>query len=289
MIQPMYYDNPNEDQAYHVPNEYLFGSEMICHPITTPQIPSLRLGKVKSWLPEGTFIDMFTGLIYQGSRIVNLYRRISQIPVLLRAGAIVPMAVLSDSINETGNPSELELVIAAGANGRFTLYEDDGETKNYEKNVFAETQYTLDYGKNCFMIHKAEGRTSLLPEVRTYHLRFLGFRNPQAITYEVDGETFCANYVYDEIKNEVLLDPIQLATGQQLRLQFAQKMQLSTNHVLERCFDRLNYAKIDFLLKERIYDILKGNSIGRIMECLFADGVEEELISALSEIILSEE
>ena len=91
LVQPMYYDHPDDLSAYDVPNQFMFGSELLVAPITTPADPATGLGRVKAWLPEGTWTDVFTGLTYTGGRTIYLHRDLSSIPVLAKAGAIVPM------------------------------------------------------------------------------------------------------------------------------------------------------------------------------------------------------
>lgn len=68
MILPMYYENPMEGKAYEVKNQYIFGRDFLVAPITEENLPGLNRGKVHVWLPEGTYIDFFTGMIYSGER-----------------------------------------------------------------------------------------------------------------------------------------------------------------------------------------------------------------------------
>ena len=79
-----------QDEAYRVPNEYYFGTELIVMPVTSPRIRGLNRAKEKVWLPEGTYIDFFTGTIYEGGRTMEMYRGIENIPVLAKAGASFP-------------------------------------------------------------------------------------------------------------------------------------------------------------------------------------------------------
>ena len=73
LIQPMYYAWPREDAAYQVPNEYLFGNQLIAVPITSPMSPELRLASADAWLPDGLYHDLFTGTIYHGGGRRRLY------------------------------------------------------------------------------------------------------------------------------------------------------------------------------------------------------------------------
>ena len=91
ICQPMYYVDPDDFAAYKVPNQYMFGSELMVAPVTTKRLPSVRLAKVTTWMPEGLWFDFLNGMVYEGGRTMELYRPLAQIPVLARAGAIVPM------------------------------------------------------------------------------------------------------------------------------------------------------------------------------------------------------
>ena len=95
LMLPMYYNYPETEEAYHVPNEYAFGSELIAAPVTTPRISGLNAAKTKVWLPDGVFYDIFTERKYRGNRNIMMYRGINSIPVLAKAGAIIPTTAIS--------------------------------------------------------------------------------------------------------------------------------------------------------------------------------------------------
>jgi alpha-glucosidase (family GH31 glycosyl hydrolase) len=80
LVQPMYYEHSGEDTAYKVPNQYLFGTELMVCPIASPQNTTLNLGKARAWLPDRICIDFFTGMIYRGDGTMYLYRRPEHIP-----------------------------------------------------------------------------------------------------------------------------------------------------------------------------------------------------------------
>ena len=82
LIRPMYYHHPWKEEAYEVPNQYYFGTQMIVAPVTTPLKKNLRLGQVKVWLPEGRWYDFFINRAYEGGRTIDMYRSLSAYPVL---------------------------------------------------------------------------------------------------------------------------------------------------------------------------------------------------------------
>lgn len=145
VVHPMYYNHPENHEAYEVRNQYYFGSELIICPITKPMNKYLNRSKVKAWLPEGIYIDMLNGMIYEGNRNIDLYRGISEIPVLAKAGAIVPMEQIDRCRNGSDNPKYMEIKIFAGDNGKFKLYEDDGSTLEYLEGKYVETTMELNW------------------------------------------------------------------------------------------------------------------------------------------------
>ena len=116
----------DEPRAYDVPNQFAFGSELLVAPITTPRDAvhaARRRAGVAARRARGSTCSPAT--VYDGDREVELHRDLGSIPVLLRAGGILPLAA-EDDLDATRNPERLELLVAPGADGAFTLIEDDG-------------------------------------------------------------------------------------------------------------------------------------------------------------------
>ena len=124
IVRPMYHDHPTDPAAFSVPNQYLFGSDLIVAPITTPRDPHTGLAGVTVWLPAGDWFDLFTGKRYRGGRTLRMHRPLELIPVLVRGGAAIPM--LDDPEQDIGeNPEKLVLRIVPGFR-ESRVYEDAG-------------------------------------------------------------------------------------------------------------------------------------------------------------------
>ena len=188
LMEPMYYENPEDDDAYNVPNEYWFGTELIVSPITEKISRKTLTAPASTWLPQGRYTDIFTGLIYEGGRKIKMFRDISSIPVLAKEGAIIPLAV-NDRTNDWKNPEDMEILIYRGK-GSFTLYEDDGETMNYKNGAFAETRFDVEEDGNdmIFTISPAEGDMSVIPSERRYTLSFRDITGCEKIYATIDGK-----------------------------------------------------------------------------------------------------
>lgn len=120
LIRPMYYLEPEQPEAYEVPNEYYFGTELVVCPITEPTDKAAGTACVKAWIPEGKWYDIFSGLKYDGGRMLELYRSLEDIPVLAKEGAIIPLTDLTEYTNSVENPKELAVKIVPGK--RMHLY-----------------------------------------------------------------------------------------------------------------------------------------------------------------------
>lgn len=172
LCEPMYYEYPENQEAYEVKNQYFFGSELMVAPITTKLNKKTNLADVDVWLPEGRWTDIYTGAIYNGGQKIKMFRGIESIPVLAKEGAIIPLSA-NDRDNDSSNPKDMKIRIFRG-NNSFRLYEDDGETNAYKDGNFAITAYKVaeDCNNVTFTVSPAEGNCSTLPKRRNYTFIF---------------------------------------------------------------------------------------------------------------------
>ena len=186
ICEPMYYAYPERKSAYECKNQFFFGTELIVAPITEHTSSDNNMASVNVWIPEGRYTDIFTGRIYCGKRFVRMYRDIENIPVLAKAGAIIPMNA-DDRSNDCSNPVDMELLIYRG-NNTFKLYEDDGESLSYQNGAFCKTPFTVkeDGSSVYFTIDKGEGDVNVVPEKRNYKLFFKDIVSGE-ITVKVNG------------------------------------------------------------------------------------------------------
>ena len=164
LVQPMYYDHPEVPEAYTVPHQFMFGTELLVAPITTPRDRSTGLGRVTAWLPDGEWVDVFTGVRYTGGRTMHQHRDLDSSPVLARAGAIVPMTPAGDVGGGTDLPARVEVRVFPGADGEFTLFDDRDDER------WVRTRLTWDDAAGELTVHDPEGETATLPEDRTYEV-----------------------------------------------------------------------------------------------------------------------
>lgn len=284
ICQPMYYAYPEGWEAYIRKNQYFFGSELMVAPITQARIEGLNVAEVKTWLPEGLWFDFFTGTVYNGGRTLCMYRTIDRIPVLAKAGAIVPMTEKIAAADVASNPDELTVRIYPGADNSFVLYEDDNASCDYENGVCAKTKLQLAWEAKRFVIFPAEGELSLLPSQRTWKLEFHNVTAENAEVW-VKGVQQAVSGKADRSVLTVTLAGISPLDRVEIRL--PKETQISENPVQEMIYDFLNQAEIAFDVKDRVYALSgkwKGN-ITALMGELQAMDVKEELQRVILEIV----
>lgn len=291
LVQPMYYHHPYEKQAYEVQNEYYFGSEMIVSPITEPMDKESQMAKVSVWIPEGKWIDLFTGLIYEGSRRIDCYRQIAAIPVLAKCGSIIPVDGREDG-NRINNPEYLELYICAGGDGEFSLWEDEGKGAGFDKEDWAETKIKYEYGKmSKLTINAPVGNMAAIPKTRKYRLRVMGTEEGMEVkafagTKEIMG-VVCE---YDAPVGAGIIDIPEISISQRIVVEMG-RTELHNNQKITRIFDFLNRAEIEFELKRNIYDVIlqmegRGNLV-YIISQLQGMSLRREIIGPIMEILAS--
>lgn len=188
LCRPMYYEYPDEDAAYAARHQYFFGDQMIAAPLVNRANPETGMATNDVWVPNGTWIDYQTKETFTGPRWVRLVGDLNRIPMLMKAGAILPLA---PSANTTDAIPKDRLVVSVfpGVDGAFRLYEDDGVTQAYQEGQYEWTEITTNI-KNVdtwvVRVAPVEGRCDVLPDRRRYEIRLEGSRRPQSVA--IDGE-----------------------------------------------------------------------------------------------------
>ena len=288
LILPMYYSYPQNREAYGVKNQYEFGTAFMVAPITTPKHSGVNRGKVQVWLPEGLYIDFFTGMIYSGGRTLDMYRDIHSIPVLAHAGAIVPMTGEILGTAAVHNPETLAIRVYGGADGSFSLYEDDNETNAYLKGEAVNTKMELNWEKKTFTISPAEGKLELIPAKRTIKVQFFGVKD-SAVTVSVGGKEVSAEKTYDAAKSCLTVALPETSVTEELTVTMTEGG-LGSNDVEGMIFDLLDRGELDFYEKEGVYALMqKKISTAAKLAQLQALNLEPELIGAVAEILTAYE
>lgn len=147
LIRAMFLDYPSDfTHSAATKYQYMYGPSMLVAPIYQSTQADAQGNDIRNgiYLPEGQWIDYFTGDVYEGGRILNNFDApIWKLPLFVKAGAIVPMNRPNNNIYEVNTAERIFDIWPAG-HSEFTLYDDDGNTEAYLRGEHATTKVTSE-------------------------------------------------------------------------------------------------------------------------------------------------
>ncbi len=255
-IRPMYHDYPTDEAAYNCPDQYTFGPDLIAAPFTARRDPDTQLSRQVVWFPPGDWCDFFSGQPYPGGRWQAVYGDLERTPVFARAGAIIPLdAQLDHDCGEL--PYELELIIFPGADGHFTLYEDDGSAGADERGAYAEMSFAQQWseaGECNFTIGAVQGDLNVAPAGRTFILRFRGIQQPGGVSLAINNVQQDVAHVYDPEINTLSLEPVAVSSSDELTVTLKGVERAKADWRLERCREMLRYFRLETGTKASLHE-----------------------------------
>ena len=167
IMRPLVMDFRRDVRAQNIGDQFLFGPALLVNPVTEPGAASRRL-----YLPESKWFDFWTGTTLQGGRSIEANAPLDRIPLYVRAGSIVPLGPDIEYASE--KPADpLEIRVYRGANGNFTLFEDEGDTYNYEKGAYATISFSWDEALQALTVGARSGSFPGMPQNRTFRIVFV--------------------------------------------------------------------------------------------------------------------
>ena len=180
-------DFPQDRKVWDMNSEYLFGRALLAVPVTRPLYTEekiVRTNELSGWnkdqtqgeqrngypavdwsqqhtydayLPAGaTWYDFWTGQRHAGGQTVQATVPLDHSPLYVRAGSILPLG--PDVHYASERPwDDLELIVYPGADGSFTLYEDEGDNYNYERGLYTEIPITWNDRSHTLTLHPRRG------------------------------------------------------------------------------------------------------------------------------------
>ena len=152
LMRPLVFDFADDSEALSQKHEYMFGRSLLVSPVTEPGVT-----KWKTYLPKskGGWYDYHTLQHYDGGQTVTTDVDLSYIPVFVRAGSILPL---------DGD----RVMVFPGADGSFTLYEDDGTTTDYEQGASSTIYFDWEQQRQRLTIGKRVGNFDGMSKRRTF-------------------------------------------------------------------------------------------------------------------------
>ena len=160
-------DFRNDVRAANIGDQFMLGPAILVNPVTEPSTQSRRL-----YLPQAQWYDFWMGTSLQGGRTLEAPAPLDRIPLYVRAGSILPLG--PDEQWATQKPADpLELRVYGGANGDFTLYEDENDNYDYEKGAYATIPFHWDDARQVLTIGPRTGAYPGMLQTRTFRVVFV--------------------------------------------------------------------------------------------------------------------
>jgi alpha-glucosidase (family GH31 glycosyl hydrolase) len=175
LMRALWLQYPKDPEAVKLGSEYLWGRDLLIAPVTEKAATSRRV-----YLPEGNWFDWWSHEKLAGKQWINRPVDLATMPIYVRAGAIIPFDPIRQYVTEpVSGPTTLK--IFPGANGEFTLYDDDGESPRYlgsadEKTVWI--RFKWDDARRRLTI-EPDSRMKKWPSgVRAFSAEMIGSSSP---------------------------------------------------------------------------------------------------------------
>ena len=178
IMRPLVMDFKNDQSALNQPYEYMFGKAILVAPITEPNVSEWNV-----YLPKSTtWYDFWTGKRYEGGQTIKTAAPLEKIPLFVKAGSIIPMGKFEQYAGQ--KPADtLEIRIYKGADGKFELYEDEGDNYNYEKGNFTVVPFSWDDQHQTLTIGNKQGDFANCLKKRIFNIVFVNEKNGFDINY----------------------------------------------------------------------------------------------------------
>jgi len=176
LMRPMVMDFPDDREVTRISDQYMFGPALMICPVY-----EYRAREREVYFPEGTgWYDLHSAQYIEGGQQLPVSAPYHEMPIYVRAGSIIPYGPEIQYVGEKpGEP--LIFYVYDGADGEFTLYEDEGINYNYEKGAYSKIRLTYNEESKSLVIGNREGSYEGMVQERMFHVVFVNRENPKAL------------------------------------------------------------------------------------------------------------
>lgn len=166
MIRPLSFYDHTDPQTWYRQDEFMFGDHLLVCPVLEPD----RLGR-RIYLPKGDWYHYYSDTLFEGGKEIFLETSLEEIPLMVKAGAIIPMSPVKQHVENTLDALDLH-VYRGTESVESMLYDDSGDGYNHKQGYYVNRNFTvLPNGEKYRITQYKEGRMpSSVKEIRlVYH------------------------------------------------------------------------------------------------------------------------
>ncbi len=188
LMRPLVLNYPDDPRVWALGQQFLWGDDLLVAPVTREGATAWPV-----YLPAGVWYDFWTGARHQGPGGITVQAPLERVPLLARAGSVIPMGPVVQHTDEWPLDEVTLLVhspVESGMAARFELYEDDGRSQGYRRGRHALTTFECSASPEGLTIRigEATGDRSLTPVGRRYVLEIRGAPTPSAVSVAGHGD-----------------------------------------------------------------------------------------------------
>lgn len=178
MMRPLVMDFRDDAKAREIADQFMFGPAFLVSPVTAFKVRSRSV-----YLPSGTgWYDFWTGASLAGGASIDAAAAYDSIPLHVRAGSIIPFGPeLQYTAEKPADP--ITLYVYTGADGSFSIYEDQGTTYDYEHGAFSLIPLHWDEAKQTLTIGARQGSFPGMLAKRTFNVVFVSSTKPVGFSF----------------------------------------------------------------------------------------------------------
>ena len=167
-MRPLVMDFPGDLRAMNTGDEFLFGPAILVAPVTEAGARSRH-----TYLPPAAWYDFWTGKVIHGGAPIDAAAPLDRMPLFVREGSILALGPeMEYATQKAADP--IELRIYGGADGSFTLYEDENDGYAYEKGAYATIPLRWDEAQHKLMIGARKGSFPGMVADRAFRIVVVG-------------------------------------------------------------------------------------------------------------------
>ncbi|RHW18930.1 DUF5110 domain-containing protein [Sphingomonas gilva] len=169
MMRGLVMDFEADPKTWDIADQYMFGPALLVAPVT-----AFKARSRKVYLPAGaSWYDFNAGGLHKGGREITASAPYERMPLFVRAGSIVPVGPVMQYVDQKPD-APITIHVYTGADGGFSLYEDDGVTRAFRKGASSRIPMRWDDKAGTLTIGAREGRYEGMAETREFRVRFVG-------------------------------------------------------------------------------------------------------------------
>jgi len=187
LFRPLLLNYQADENVLDLDDQFMIGSDLLVAPILKPGLSARRV-----YLPEGTWVDYWTGRRHQGKNVIDVAAPLDTVPLFVRAGAIIPMGPEMNWVGEKPvDPITIDIYPDGNGEAASALYEDDGASPDYKRGVFRRTPVKVAGSGGGFQVNLGAPEGTYNPGPRNLVFVIRSAMTPRQVT--VDGKALAVS------------------------------------------------------------------------------------------------